>query len=433
MQDRHLLECAAGDGRIAAVPVSRTAWRRAEDILRWSAVVLACSIPVSAALDNIILAVLLFFWLAGGGYRDKLAAIRGNPVAWMFLALFALFVAGSAYSIGTAKDVQDALIRALRLLLVPALIYLLREPEWRERCLAAFLASMLVTLVLSWLLWLGILQGNGWLKGTRLDPVVFKAHITHNVFMAFAAFLLAQRAFDATTRRSRIVFGALCAAAMANVLLMVPGRTGIVVLIVLFVYFLGRVLGARGLAIAGVVLAALAAIVLASPDSMLHKRVTLADEEFTQWRTGVPPDPTSSVGLRLEFLQNTLEIIGANPVLGVGTGGFGKAYADRVDGTGAPATQNPHNEILLMIVQFGVGGFVLFAGLLVTQWRLAARLPDGFDRAAARAFVLTFALTSLLASSLLDHAEGFFFVYMSGLLFAAYRAGAPQAEAQRLR
>lgn len=433
MQDPHLLECAAGDGRVAAVPVSRTAWRRAEDILRWGAVLLACSIPVSAALDNILFAVLLFFWLAGGGYRDKLEAIRGNPVAWMFLALFALFVAGSAYSIGTAKDVQDALIRALRLLLVPALIYLLREPEWRERCLAAFLASMLVTLVLSWLLWLGILEGNGWLKGTRLDPVVFKAHITHNVFMAFAAFLLAQRAFDATTRRSRIVFGALCAAAMANVLLMVPGRTGIVVLIVLFVYFFVRVLRARGLAIAGVVLAALAAIVLASPDSMLHKRITLADEEFAHWRAGVPPEPTSSVGLRLEFLQNTLEIIGANPVLGVGTGGFGRAYADRVDGTGAPATQNPHSEILLMIVQFGVGGFVLFAGLLVTQWRLAARLPDGFDRAAARAFVLTFALTSLLASSLLDHAEGFFFVYMSGLLFAAYRAGAPQAEAQRLR
>ena len=433
MQDRHLLECAAGDVRVAAVPGYRTAWRRAEDILRWGAVLLACSIPVSAALDNILLAVLLFFWLTGGAYRDKLAAIRGNPVALMFLALFALFVAGSVYSIGTAKDVQDALIRALRLLLVPALIYLLREREWQDRCLTAFLASMLATLALSWLLWLGILEGGGWLKGTRLDPVVFKTHITHNVFMAFAAFLLAQRACEAATRRSRIIYGALCAAAMANVLLMVPGRTGIIVLLVLFVYFLGRVLGARGLAIAGVVLAALAALVLASPESMLHRRITLADEEFAQWRAGVPPEPTSSVGLRLEFLQNTLEIIGANPVLGVGTGGFGKAYADRVDGTGAPATQNPHNEILLMIVQFGVGGFVLFAGLFVAQWRLAARLPDGFDRAAGRALVLTFAVTSLLSSTLLDHAEGFFFVCMSGLLFAGYRAGAPQAEAQRFR
>ena len=147
---------------------------------------------------------------------------------------------------------------------------------------------------------------------------------------------------------------------------------------------------------------------------MLHRRITLADEEFAQWRAGVPPDPTSSVGLRLEFLQNTLEIIRGSPVLGVGTGGFGKAYADRFDGTGAPVTQNPHNEILLMMVQFGIAGFVLLAGLFVTQWRLAPRLESRSETAAARALVLTFAITSLLSSTLLDHAEGFFFVYMSG-------------------
>jgi O-antigen ligase len=217
------------------------------------------------------------------------------------------------------------------------------------------------------------------------------------------------------------------------VLLMVPGRTGMIVLLVLFVYVLGRALKARGVAIAGVVLAVFGAIIFASPDSMLHRRITLADEEFAQWRAGVPPDSTSSVGLRLEFLQNTLEIISANPVLGVGTGGFGKAYADRVDGTGAPPTQNPHNEVLLMVVQFGIAGFVLLAGLFVTQWRLAPRLPSPFEQAAARAFVLTIAVTSLLSSTLLDHAEGLFFVYMSGLLFAGYRASSPESPGHRAR
>jgi O-antigen ligase len=249
--------------------------------------------------------------------------------------------------------------------------------------------------------------------------------------MAFAAFLLAQRAHDAKTRSERVVWAALCAAAIANVLLMVPGRTGIIVLLVLFVYFLGRILKARGVLIAGAGLAVLAGIVFATPDSMLHRRITLADEEFAQWRAGVPPDPTSSVGLRLEFLQNTLQIIGGSPVLGVGTGGFGKAYADRFDGTGAPVTQNPHSEILLMIVQFGIAGFALLAGLLVTQWRLAPRLGGRSETAAARALVLTFAITSLLSSTLLDHAEGFFFVYMSGLLFAGYRARVPEAPGQR--
>ncbi|MET0682072.1 MAG: O-antigen ligase family protein [Casimicrobiaceae bacterium] len=431
MLERRLPERAAGYDPNAAIPGFRAAWERAEVVLKWAAVLLGCSIPVSVAVDNILLGVILFFWIAGGVYRRKLAAIRGNPVAWMALALFALFVVGSLYSIGPPKDVLEALIRALRLLLIPALIYLMREPVWRERGIMAFLASMLVTLVFSYLYWLGVLSGNEWLKGTRLDPVVWKAHITHNVFMAFAAFLLAQGAQDAKTRRGRIILAALCAAAVANVLLMVPGRTGIIVLLVLFVYFLGRALRVRGLVIAGVGLATLAGIVFATPDSMLHRRITLADEEFAQWRAGVPPDPTSSVGLRLEFLQNTLEIIGANPVLGVGTGGFGKAYADRFGGTGAPATKNPHNEILLMMVQFGIAGFVLLAALFVTQWRLAPRLESRSETAAARALVLTFAVTSLLSSTLLDHAEGFFFVYMSGLLFAGYRAHVPEAPGQR--
>ena len=433
MLERRLPERAAGYEHNAAIPGFRTAWERAEVLLKWAAVLLGCSIPISVALDNILLGVILFFWLAGGGYRRKLAAIRGNPVAWMALALFALFVAGSLYSIGPPREVVDALVRALRLLLIPALIYLMREPVWRERGTAAFLASMLVTLVVSYLYWFGVLSSNEWLKGTRLDPVAWKAHITHNVFMAFAAFLLAQRAHEAKTRWESIILGALCAAAIANVLLMVPGRTGIIVLLALFVYFLVRTLKGRGLLIAGVGLVALAGFTFATPNSMLHRRITLADEEFAQWRAGVPPEATSSVGLRLEFLQNTLAIIRGSPVLGVGTGGFGKAYADRFDGTGAPATQNPHNEMLLMMVQFGIAGFVLLAGLFATQWRLAPRLETPSETGAARALVLTFAITSLLSSTLLDHAEGFFFVYMSGLLFAGYRVRVPEAPAQRTR
>jgi O-antigen ligase len=433
MLDRRLVERAAGLGRSAASPVPGTPRERAENVVRWAAVMLGCSIPVSVALDNVLLAAILLFWIAGGRYRDKIASVRGNPVAWSALALFSLFVVGSLYSIGSARDVADALMKASRLLLIPALIYLLREPAWRERGIRAFIASMLVTLVLSYLLWLGLLTGNTWLKGTQLDPVVFRAHITHNVFMAFTAFLLAQAALDASTRRGRIALAALCAAAVANVLLMVPGRTGIIVLLVLFIYSLCRGLRAKGFVIAGVALTALAVVVFASPDSMLHRRITLADEEYEQWRAGVPPDPTSSVGQRLELLRNTLEIIGSNKVYGVGTGGFGKAYADRVGAAGGETAQNPHNEILMMIVQFGIAGFVLLVGLFATQWWLASRLPGRFEPVVARALVLTIAVASVLSSTLVDHAEGLFFAYMSGLLFAGYSARKARSAPEPLR
>ena len=429
MLDRRLVERAASFGPSTAIPGPRTAHEHAENAVKWAAVLLGFSIPVSVVLDNVLLGLIVLFWIAGGQYRDKLAAVRGNPVALLALALYVLHLLGSFYSIGTNRDVLEALAKASRLLLIPALIFLLREPVWRARGIAAFLASMFVTLVLSYLLWLGVLSGKGWLKGVPLDPVAFKTHITHNVYMAFAAFLLAQAALDAATRPGRVVLAALCAAMVANVLLMVPGRTGIVVLLVLFVYFLCRRFRLKGLALAGIALGALAAVVLASPESMLHQRVTLADEEYQEWRAGIPPAPTSSVGLRLELLRNTLAIIGSNPVFGVGTGGFAQAYARRAGNTEAGGRDNPHNEILMMTAQFGVAGFVLLAGLFATQWRLAARLPGQFEPAAARALVLTLAVASALSSTLMDHGEGFLFAYMSGLLFAAYPGGGTPSRA----
>jgi O-antigen ligase len=418
--DRRPPERAVGIEASSPTPAPRTARERAEDGVRWAVVLLGCSIPISVAADNILLAFLLACWIAGGGYRAKLSAVRGNPVALVALALFALYLAGTLYTIADGADVAEALTKALRLLLIPALMPLMRDATWRNRGIAAFLGSMLVTLLLSYMYWLGTLPVNLWLKGTALDPVAFKAHITHNVFMAFAAFVFALAAVDAKTRCGRWVLAALCAAAAINVLLMVPGRTGHIVLLALFAYFLYRQLRAPGLALAVLAVGALAVVVVVSPDSMLHKRFTVADDEFQQWRAGVPPDPTSSVGQRMGFLRNTVELIRENPVLGVGTGGFAAAYAARASRTGGAPTHNPHNEFLLMTAQFGVVGLALMLCLFGTQWWLAARLPGRFEQAAARGLVLTFVVASALSSTLVDHAEGLLFAYMSGLLFASY-------------
>jgi O-antigen ligase len=435
MPDPRPLERASGSGPQVANVVPRSPRERAEDFVRWTVVLLGCSIPVSVAVDNILLAFILCCWFLGGGYRGKFDGCRRNPVALAALALVALYFVGTLYTIGEPGDVLTALSKAARLLLIPALMPLMRAGRWRRRGLGAFLASMLVTLVLSYLLWSGLLPANTWLKGTAQDPVVFKAHITHNVFMAFAAFVFAVAAVDAKSRRWRIVMSLLCIAAVANVLVMVPGRTGHVVLLVLFAYFLYRELGTWGVAIAGVVLGALAAFVVLSPDSMLHKRFTLAEDELQQWRAGMPADVGSSIGQRLDILSTTVEVIRGNPMLGVGTGGFGAAYASLASRTGATLSVNPHNEFLMIVAQFGLAGGLLVVCLFGTQWWLAGRLDDRFDQSTARGFVLTIVVASLLSSTLVDHAEGFFFAYMGGLLFAGYegaRARGRAATAQRL-
>jgi O-antigen ligase len=430
MVERRLLARDTGLDPTSATNAPRWTRAAAEDVVRWLVVILGFTIPVSVVADNILLAIIGGAWIFGGGYREKIDGIRNNPVALAAVALFALYLAGALYSIGSDSEVLVTVSKGARLLLIPMVIPLMREVRWRRRGIVAFQVSMVVTLVISYLIWSGVMPPTVLLKGTPDDPVAFKAHITHNVFMAFTAFLFALAAVDVKTRSAKVLLGLLCAAAVVNVLVMVPGRTGHIVLVVLFAYFLYRQLGAKGLAIAGGALGALAVVVFLSPGTMLHKRITLADDELQLWRSGAPPDLQSSIGQRLEILRNTIEVIRDNPLLGVGTGGFGKAYADLANRTGDTLTKNPHNEFLMIIAQFGVAGLVVLVCVFATQWWAAARLPLRFDQTAARALVITMVVASILSSTLIDHAEGIFFVYMSALLFAGYE-GSPRRRPPR--
>ncbi|MFB3075170.1 MAG: O-antigen ligase family protein, partial [Candidatus Methylomirabilales bacterium] len=122
--------------------------------------------------------------------------------------------------------------------------------------------------------------------------------------------------------------------------------------------------------------------------------------------------------MRLEWYQNSLAIVRDSPVFGVGTGGFASAFAEKGKNSRVPPTSNPHNEYLLIAVQLGVFGLAVLLYLFYTQWHLAADLPGLFERNLARGLVLTVMTTCLFNSSLLDHGEGIFYAWMSGLLFA---------------
>jgi len=82
MLDRRLPEPAAGPTHAAALPGLWAAWRRGEIVLKWGAVALGCSIPVSVAVDNILLYVLLFFWLAYQHIPQVHALLDQLPAFW---------------------------------------------------------------------------------------------------------------------------------------------------------------------------------------------------------------------------------------------------------------------------------------------------------------------------------------------------------------
>jgi len=59
------------------------------------------------------------------------------------------------------------------------------------------------------------------------------------------------------------------------------------------------------------------------------------------------------------------------------------------------------------------------------QWHVAAQLPSMREQVLARGMVLSIVTASAVSSTLIDHAEGWFYVWMSGLLFAALKSAHP--------
>jgi len=169
------------------------------------------------------------------GYRGKSGAIRANPVAWLAAALFCLYLIACTYSIGNQEDMLTFLGKAARLMFIPLLLIVFRMPtraaahgtDSSQRCCLPWFC-------LTCCGWGCCTKGHH--QGRRRQPNHFQAAYHHNLFMAFTAFVCAVQARYAATPRQRGIWIALALLAAFNVLFMVQGRTGHLVLLVLLVY-----------------------------------------------------------------------------------------------------------------------------------------------------------------------------------------------------
>jgi O-antigen ligase len=382
---------------------------------RYAAIALGASIPISTSLDNVLFVLILVAWLGSGDVRKKLAAIRDNPAALAALAFLGLLLLGMTWGPGSARDGWFYVNKHKDLLLVAALgAFVLGERD-KHLALDAFLATMAVTLVVSYAIWLGVLPIDEPPNRYRANPTAFKLHITHGVLMALAAFLAADRALRAMHQGWRIAYAVGAVLAACNVF-MLQGRVGYLTCGVLWLYLCAAHWRWRGLAIACLTGAlALAAAYVA--DAPILDRSALASAELEQWRAG-RSDPESSTGVRMNYYKTTAEIIRDHPLLGVGTGGFVVAYREKIRGTNLPEANNPHSQYLLTAAQLGVVGLLALIAMFAVMWWQAGRLVPP-ERIAARGLVLTIAVGSLLNSFLIDHTEGMLFAWMAGVLFAA--------------
>lgn len=404
-----------------ATAVFRYAWLHRSGV--FIAALSALALPISTAatsVGKVLLLVCAAIVLLARALPDSGERVRLDTVV-VVLALIALLAASLGWTVADSTSALKDLVKYGKLLVIPALIVLL--PTHRDARLAiGCYAVAQIFIVLSSLL-LGFGFGLPWVRNEAGNPgtAVFTDYLTQSIMTAtFAALCWVLR--DAVPgRHGRAVAIAVALLALVDTLYFLPGRSGWVVAAALLTLIAWWQLPRRWRGAALLAPLVLAGLLLASDmgRERLAKVVSEADHYVEQ---GVE---NSSSGERLNFWHRSLQSFAAHPLTGSGVGSWQTRYHELEGGhpsENTRSTRNPHNEYLLLGVQAGVPGMLLFVALLVALCRDARR----FEPPVARAIMLlalSLAVASLFNSALFDGTKGNFFVTLAGLLFACGTAG----------
>jgi len=379
-----------------------------EKIKSFIIIAIGVSIPVSTVLTNIFVFSALLLLLIEGHYKLYLKILSQNIIALISLTFFALVLLGMLYSPAHFKETLSIVSKYRELFFIVIFILLFQEDKTRQWGIQAFIFIMIITLFLSC-----IIAVTGWEigKGTADNPVVFKNHISQGILMSLAAYFLAVQAWqNEKWRKWRVGITLL---AIYNVVFMTQGRTGYVALACLILLFFYQCYTFRGILL-GIIAVCILSTIAYFYSENAKMRIAEASRDMKKYQQG---QTVGSIALRLEFLKNGAILSLQNPILGGGTGSFDLAYKKLSKIKVLRHTNNPHNEYLMISVQWGVLGLAIFLYLLYQQWRLSYRLNKE-NQWFAQGIVLTMCVGCLVNSLLLDFTEGHIYAYFTALFYA---------------
>jgi O-antigen ligase len=401
-------------------PSSPAAAGRIERAARQLLLLAAFTIPFSTALSNIFVGLTLIVFVLALCVDRSLARPMAAPAALLALALLALVLAGSTWSIAPPDEIHTGMRKYTKLLVLPLTVSLCwRAPGLPARVLRWSLAGCAVLATSLYLVWLDMMPTSSlgwWRVGDMSDPFVFRNHVTTGILLSFAtcaAFLLATWE---TRTRARWAFVA-AGLYFCLPILMGNGRSGYVGLFIgLFALYLlrFRVTLLRSVLVAAVISALFAGVYVVSPNVKARMDLLVAEVQHD--------DAKSPNGLRKSFMKVGVQSVLDRPLFGYGTGSFAEVFAPEAQRIWAAhpnelkVRHQPHSEPLLMAVQFGLIGAALYFALLGAIGKAALRERDVHADALAL-LVAIYGIISLFNSLLWDPTEAYWFLLLAGALY----------------
>ena len=401
-----------------------------ESIRPWPLYVTAAMLPFSLAGTNVGKVLMLLFALAAvvemAVRREKPQALLQLRTPLVIVVMLLVLTLSLAYTQAPMDDALHGLNKYTKLLVIPMVLLLVRSRREALIALGFYMAVQTLVLLASYLLAMGVplplaLQPL-WI---RIAPATASSSYLDQSIMTVGLAALAWhlRGHFPGRHGPRVAIGlvVLCA---VNVLLVLPGRSAQVALLVAMVLALFWTVPQRARPAAVLLPVLVVAAVMALSPHFRERAAAVATESIAY--TNGDRSPTSS-GIRLSLWHRALQAIAERPLAGHGVGSWNTVYR-RMEGKQLSPVfatmHNPHQEYLLWGVHVGVGGIVLLLAFMAALVR-DARPFRAEVRHATYSLLAILAVVCLFNSTLFDALIGDYFCFLLGVLLALGIAGAP--------
>tara|TARA_B110000008_G_scaffold143082_1_gene144829 strand:- start:341 stop:1540 length:1200 start_codon:yes stop_codon:yes gene_type:complete len=378
-------------------------------------IALAFLMPLTVFGGNLIVVLIVILWIFSGDYKNKLLKILQAKLLLASIAFFGLHVVGLLWTEDLEWGVHIVHKMWYFFLLLPILFTIVIK-ENIPKYISSFLLAICFTEILSYLVWFELIEP---FKNAKLtNPTPFMSHITYNVILAFAIYLVLFRLIIQKNlgKMQSFLYGFFAFAMIFNMFI-TGGRAGQVAFFVMIAILIFQFLPFSKIKAFFIALFLVPVIFISAYQfsPFFNERVNSGINDVAKYSE----NQWSSVGYRMTFAIYSWEIIKDNPLFGVGTGDFPQEYK-KINMAKTPNmnnANNPHNMYILILTQLGLIGLISFLSIFYFQFKASYHSKDILSKNVGFAMPIMFLVIMFSDSYLLGHFTTLIFIFFSSFLY----------------
>tara|TARA_B110000008_G_C16970326_1_gene563659 strand:- start:800 stop:2002 length:1203 start_codon:yes stop_codon:yes gene_type:complete len=383
-------------------------------------VFLAFLLPLTVFGANLIIVLIVLIWLFSGNYKLKYRKIISSKFIIASGLFYLLHVVGLIWT----SDIKwgfEMLHKMWYFILLLPVLYTIVQKKYIKYYISAFLVAMSFSELVSYLIWFEIIPT--FKMATISNPVPFMSHVSYNPILAFAIYLVSHEIFlNKDLGKFKFFLYSFFATTMTINMFITGGRSGQIMFFAMLAILIFQFFKAEKIKSLIVISTLIPGIFFTAYETsaLFKQRVQSAINDVVTYEI----NSNTSVGKRIDYMVNSIDIIKKHPFIGVGTGDFPDEFTKISivnNNRDFIRTDNPHNMYNLVLVQLGLLGLLSFLSIFYFQIKQSFSSPSRFMRDVGVTLPLLFLVIMFAESYLLGHYTTLLYIFFSSFVYNDFR------------